>query len=533
MRLLLSGCFAVLSFVVFTLVVDEVDADIELPKLFSDHMVLQQNQSMRINGTADKQEELTVKFKDQEFEVVADGNGKWSAIISTGRAGGPFQLEVASRNSETKVVFSDVLVGEVWICAGQTNMRFPVRKSKGANEHIGAAKKFPMMRAFNVGQTASALPQKDFSDVESWFCCTPDSIKDFSAIAYLFGRELSKKLDVPIGLINVASDGTTLESWTAYDVLKADGGFDQLLKHWQERNEPSNPNRVSSSYNAMVAPLAGFGFRGVIWYQGESNVGRGSQYRRMFPLMIESWRKKLGQPQCPFLFVQPTPFRYEEQPVEALPEIWDAQLKTYNAVKGTGMVVTTDLGSTESNQPDEKLPIAQRLANWAFTGCYAKNLAKEKAIRRRQENVRPVGSTDNASSGEEQAADKQENKRDETLASFHRSTNIVPSGPIYKSAKTVDNQIVIQFNMAGGGLFLSTGLEHGFTICGEDRKFLVAQVTVSGDQLMVGHDEIRKPIAVRYGWTDTAEATLRNSAGLPASPFRTDEFPLISDGVEF
>ena len=540
MRLLLSGCLAVLSFFAFTLVTNTVEADIELPKLFADHMVLQQNQSMRISGTADKAEQLIVKFNGQEVAAVADGNGKWSAIISTGRAGGPFQLEVASRNSETKVVFNDVLVGEVWICAGQTNMRFPVEQSKGADEHIESAKKFPMIRGFDVGQTASALPQKDFADVDSWFCCSPDSIKDFSAIAYLFGRELSKKLDVPIGLINVSSRSTTLEAWTPYDVLETDGSFDQLLKHWEERNEPTNPNRVSSSYNAMVSPLSGFAFRGVIWYQGESNVGRGAQYRRMFPLMIKSWRKKLGQPQCPFLFVQPTPFRYEEQPVEALPEIWDAQLKTFCSIQGTGMVVSTDVGCVDCNQPVEKLPIAERLSNWAFAGCYAKTLTEMEAARQKQEKLEPAESTDTGEQQKRGSAEKLENKQDkekdnpqQTHALLRLSTNIVASGPIYESAKTHDNQIVIQFKMAAGGLYLSSDSEHGFTICGADRKFLTAQVLVSGNQLIVSHPDIPKPIAVRYGWSDTASPTLRNATGLPASPFRTDEFPLISDGVEF
>ena len=252
-------------------------ADIALPKLFSDHMVLQQKQSMRIRGTADSGEKLTVSFAGQSVDATADSRGRWSAIIQTGPAGGPYQLEVASRDSQTKVVFHDVLVGEIWICGGQSNMQWPINKISTAEAEIEKAKDFPNIRVFNVDHSASVEPMNDFVNVNPWFCCSPESIKEFSAVAYFFGRELSRDLKVPIGLINVSRDGTTLEAWTPYDTIQNDGRFTELLNHWEERNEPNNPNRVSNSFNAMVAPLKGFAFRGIIWYQGEANVGRGAQ----------------------------------------------------------------------------------------------------------------------------------------------------------------------------------------------------------------------------------------------------------------
>ena len=489
-------------------------ADIELSKLFSDHMVLQQNQTMRIHGRADAKEELRISFHKQVVETVAAENGKWSAIIHTGPAGGPFSLQIASKNSETKVVISDVLVGEVWICGGQSNMSFPVSKSKNSKQDIESAKKYSTIRGFNVVQNSSVQPLSDFAHVDSWFCCSTESIKNFSAVAYLFGRELNRELNVPIGLICVAAEGTTLEAWTPYDALQKDGSFERLLEHWRERGEPTNPNRVSNSYNAMVAPIAGFAFRGVIWHQGEANLGRGAQYRRLFPVMISSWRKKLGQPQCPFLFVQPTPFRYAECPKEALPEIWDAQLRTFNRLGNMGMVVTTDLACSESNQPKNKLPVSRRLSNWAFEGCYLGIIAEKR--RRKLDAYKP----------------DDKDRTDRTLTSNEISEKRIASGPIFQSANVVDNRMIVKFRTSCELLKLEEP-DHGFTICGEDRNFLSAEVRVVGKQLIVTHPEIATPVAVRYGWTDTAKPSLTDDSGLPASPFRSDEFPLLSDGVEF
>lgn len=519
MRPQFSGWYGILTLVAVSLVAKSAAADIALSKLFSDHMVLQQNQSMRVNGTADAEEKLAVSFRGQVVDVVADQDGKWSAVIGTGPAGGPFQLEVASQSSATKVIFSDVLVGEVWLCGGQSNMTDPIRESSISDQVIEAAKEFPAIRAFNVAQNTSVQPLHDFANVEPWFCCAPEAVKDFSAIGYLFGRELNKQLDVPVGLICIGAEMTTLEAWTPYETLQQEGSFDQLLGYWQERGEPNNPNRVANSYNAMVAPIAGFAFRGIIWYQGEANIGRGAQYRRMFPLMIQSWRKKLGQPHCPFLFVQPTPFRYSQHSVEALPEIWDAQFNTFKELDGLGMVVTTDLASEQANQPKQKLPIAKRLAGWAFSQCYSAALTDTQELARLSGDHRT-----HALGGDEIGI---------THASLATGQEFVASGPLFKSARILDDRIVVKFDMTDGGLKLDRQSNHGITICGKDRNFVPARATVDGDQLIVFHPDIRSPIAVRYGWTDTAKPSLRNAFGLPASPFRTDQFPLLSQGIEF
>lgn len=502
-------------------------ADIALPKLFSDHMILQQNQSMRISGTADAGERLTVTFSKQTVDAVADEEGHWTAIISTGPAGGPYHLEVASADSDTKVEFHDVLVGEVWICGGQSNMQFPISRSSNAKSEIDAAKKFPTIRVFDVDHNASPEPLDDFAKVDSWFCCSSDSIKEFSAIAYLFGRELGKKLDIPIGLINVSRDGTTLEAWTPFDVLESDGSFSELLKHWEERDEPNNPNRVSNSFNGMVAPLAGFAFRGVIWYQGEGNVGRGAQYRRMFPLMIKSWREKLRQKNCPFYFVQPTPFRYQERTVESLPEIWDAQLKAFKEVSNTGMVVTTDLGDPSNVHPAEKFPVAERLSRWAFAGCYADFINQNE--KEKQASTEDEPKLPRASSSNEIESQPKDTEEKESVAKKVASI----SGPIYESAKVEGDRIVVSFRFSDTKLVLDPAVGNQFTVCGPDRKFVPARVQIIGLNVEVFHAEIPDPVAVRYAWMDTAEASLTNAEGLPASPFRTDDFPLLSDGVEF
>ena len=499
----------------------DVDADIVLPKLFSDHMVLQQNQSIRVWGTAKAAENLTVRFAGQSVNTVADGSGYWSAMISTGRAGGPYELEIASADLETKVVFHDVLVGEVWICGGQSNMNWPMGKSSDGEQAIKTSVENSEIRVFNVLNNVSPEPLDDFGNVQPWFDCTPESIKDCSAIAYYFGREIRNKLKVPIGLINVSRDGSTLEAWTPYAALENDGRFTELLEHWEQRKEPANPNRVSNSYNGMVAPLAGYAFRGIIWYQGEANVGRGAQYQRMFPVMINGWRSNLRHNDCPFYFVQLAPFRYEGHTVEALPEIWDAQLRTMKSVSKIGMVVTTDVGDAEQIHPENKLTVAQRLSLWALGSCYADDRERVEA--------------DSIASAKRSIGPSATDPEDVVGNNGGASSQPVPigfSGPIYESSSIDGNKVVITFRFATK-LEFDKLKEHGFTICGSDREFKAAQIALQDTKVVVSHPDIPEPIAVRYNWLDTPQNNLINSDGLPASPFRTDNFPLQSDGIEF
>ena len=410
----------------------------------------------------------------------------------TPAAGGPYELEVVAEEGEPKVIFSDVMVGEVWLCSGQCNMEWEVSKSLNAETEIEQSKDFPMLRLFKVGDGASPQPLEDFVKVEPWSVCSPETVKDFSAIAYFFGKEISKELkDVPIGLIDASWEGTVCEAWTSRAAMDKVAALAPLLKHWDENDDPTSPNRPGNLYNSMIAPLKGFPIRGALWYQGEANHGRGKQYATLLPTLINDWRANFGQGDFPFYFVQLAPFRYNQKPPESLPEIWDAQLKTLKSVPNTQMVVTTDVGSPEELNPKNKQLVGSRLALIALGDVYKSSLPEDQ---------------------------------DRAF-----------SGPIYESMSTNKNRIRITFKHTDGGLRIRDDEKEltWFTICGEDQVFVKATATIAGDSVEVTSPEIDNPVAVRFGWDDSAQPNLVNGHGLPASPFRTDDFPLISEGRDF
>jgi sialate O-acetylesterase len=470
----------------------ELRGDISLPKIFSDHMVLQCNTTVKIWGDADAGQKLTVKFAGVESKTTASVKGDWAVSITTPEAGGPYELEVVADEGEPKVIFSDVMVGEVWLCSGQCNMGWEVSKSLNAQTEIELSKNFPMLRLFKVGEGASPQPLEDFAKVEPWNVCTPESVKDFSGTAYFFGRELSKELEgTPIGLIDASWAGTVCEAWTSRKSMDDVAALAPLLKHWDESDDPTSPNRPGNLYNGMIAPLKNFPIRGTIWYQGEANHGRGQQYATLFPTLIKDWRESFGVGDFPFYFVQLAPFRYNQKPPEALAEIWDAQLKTLKSVPNTQMVVTTDIGNLEDINPINKQKVGSRLALIALADVYKSQLAENRQ-------------------------------------------NIVYSGPIYESMSTNGNRIRITFKHARGLRTRSGETEITyFSICGEDKQFVPATARIEGETIEVSSEEVDNPIAVRFAWDDSAQPNLVNEQGLPASPFRTDEFPLISEGREF
>ena len=324
--------------------------DISLPKIFSDHMVLQRNAKTRISGAAEAGQKLVIKFAGKEIKVTADAKGNWSSMIQTGKAGGPYELEVADLKGGPKVMFSDIWVGEVWICSGQASMT--VSQALNSETEVNQSKNFPMLRLFTVGQFASVKPLNDFTKVTSWSVCSPETVKDFSATAYFFGREVSKDLsDVKIGLIDASWSGTVCEAWTSRDAMEKVAALEPMLKHSDENDEPTSPNRPANLYNGMISPMTDFPIRGVIWYQGEANNGRGHQYATLFPTLIHDWRKKFGTGDFPFYFVQLAPYRYKLESPESLAEVRDAQLKALKTVPNTGMVVTTDVGNIDDIDP--------------------------------------------------------------------------------------------------------------------------------------------------------------------------------------
>ncbi len=472
-----------------------IRADITLPKLFSDHMVLQRNSEVPIWGTASPGEELKITFGEFEYKATATESGSWAATIKTGGAGGPYELNVSSESSDLRVGFTNVMVGDVWICAGQSNMEWQVSKALNPETEIEKAKNFPGIRLFSIENSASPKPLEDFGVVKPWAICGPDSVKDFSAVGYFFGRDLSKKLgDVPIGLINSTWGGTRCEAWTSRQSLDEVEALGPLLEHWDGQKEMvTSRNHPANIYNSMIAPMTRFPVRGFIWYQGEANVGRGHQYATLFPTLIRDWRKQFGSNELPFYFVQLAPFKYEGRGDQALQELWDAQLKTAQKTPGTGMVVTTDIGNLDDIHPRNKQAVGQRLALLALKGEYAEELK------------------DNPVEGE-------------------------ASGPIFESFSRSGPEVRVTFRNTGERLQLRNQDSQlkGFSVCGEDGVFYPAVATIVDDVVVnLICSKVPEPTEIRYGWDAGFEMNLVNDAGLPASPFRSDDFKLESEGRNF
>ncbi len=486
MNLLLNRSALVAALALF--IAPPVHSDIRLPKIFSDNMVLQRETSVNIWGWAEAGEQLTITIEQSSVSTTADDQGNWSAQITAPAAGGPFELVVAG--AEAQVGVKTVLVGEVWIGAGQSNMAWPLTQAiefenDEAREQFIAEINDSRLRLFTVPAATRDKPATDFSQASVWQECRPETIRDFSGVAYFFAkhlRESDKLKDVPIGLINCSVGGTPCESWTSRDALKSNPKFEPLLQYWDAKDDDRSANRPCSLFNGMVAPLAPMSVRGAIWYQGESNVGRGDQYAELFPTMIKDWRQWFQQGDIPFFFVQLAPFRYKGADPRALAEIWDAQNKTLN-VPNTGMVVTVDVGNVEDIHPKNKDVVGRRLAMLARSFTY--------------------GETD--------------------LKCF---------SPILSKFEFNGGQALLEFNNAEGLKFKNSE-ERGFTIAGDDNKFVPANAEIRDGKVIVWSDEVKKPLAVRYLWDDTAQASLFNGSDLPAAPFRTDELDLLSKDRSF
>jgi len=469
-------------------------ADIRLPKIFSDHMVVQRQQPITIWGWADPNESIRASLHDVSAESVADEDGFWQIELAPLAAGGPYELKVAG--AEASVLINQVHVGEVWLCSGQSNMEWPLKRTLvGETDEARQAEleqfRNSRIRLFNVAHVTAEKPAEDLANATTWQEASPESAANFSAVAYHFAAQILQQLDaggaenqeLVIGLIDSSWGGTAVEAWTPRPALQADPQFKPLLEHWKGNGE-ANPNRPGSLYNGMIAPLQRFSIRGTIWYQGEANVGRGHQYLALFKTLIKSWREKFGE-SMPFYFVQLAPYRYAGRPPEALAELRDAQLKVLKQMSHTGMAVTTDVGNLEDIHPRNKKEVGRRLALWALAKVYG---------------------------------------RDE----------LVYSGPIYESAEAKDGAMLVTFSCVGEGLTSSDGELDWFSIAGEDGKFVPAQaVIVDRKTVKVYSPDVPSPKYVRFAWNDSAQPNLRNQEGLPASPFRTDDLELQSNGIKF
>ena len=456
---------------------------------FKDHMVLQRETEAVIWGTGVPGRKVSVMgtWDNKVYRVSSDKDGKWQTKMKTTKAGGPYQVHVGDGKKE--ITLNDVLLGDVWICGGQSNMQWKMR-GFGVNhwkEDVQKAK-LPMIRLCDVPQVLGLEEQDKVS--ASWKVCSPNSVMTFSAVGYFFGSRLHKELNVPIGLISTNWGGSSAEAWASEEVLrkqfpefksafaKYPGQLQEGGATYRGKNKPRwlNQRSPSACYNSMIKPLLPFSCRGVIWYQGESNVKTPEQYQTLFPAMIQDWRDRWGQGDLPFYFVQIAPFHYKTNPMSAA-FLREAQGMAL-ALPNTGMVVTMDIGDPTNIHPKVKKPVSERLALLALKHTYGKS-------------------------------------------------ELVASGPVYSEQKIKGKKIRLSFTEIGGGLASRDNkpLTH-FTIAGNNGKFVPANAEIDGDTIVVQSPQISKPKAVRFGWGSADMPNLMNKEGLPASSFRTDNYPI-------
>jgi len=496
---------------------------VRLAAVFGDHAVLQRDQPVRLWGSARPGEEVTVTLAGRSAKATTAGDGRWAVSLEALPAGGPYDLVAAG---SARAVATDVLVGEVWLCSGQSNMAMAVGGARDADAEAVAAT-LPSIRVFTCSQLGAGDPAIEARG--AWVATSPETVKGFSAVAYFFGREIHKALGVPVGLVVSSVGGTVAEAWTpapavehepalqplwerwagarkGFDRAAAEAKYEKALRKWRAEAEsdrragrapPPEPTLVGdpranlgcpgSLWNGMVAPLVPLSMRGVLWYQGESNAPRAEQYRVLFPTLIRAWRAAWGREDLPFHFVQLANFGKVEPSGGASPwaELREAQLLTLRDLPHTGMAVTIDIGEPADIHPKNKQEVGRRLALWALAKDYGK-------------------------------------------------ADMVCAGPTLKDQRVEDGKLVLTFENAGTGLSTADGHDPvGFSVASAKGAFVPAKAKIEGDRVVVWTSHVPHPTAVRYAWADAPEAaTLTGPTGLPASPFRTDDHPLVTAGMD-
>ncbi len=457
-------------------------SQVVLPPFFNCNMVLQQGIEIPVWGWASPGEKVTVTFEKNTVSVRTGKNGKWRVNLPKMEYGGPYKMTVKGKNFRT---IENIMIGEVWVCSGQSNMEFKVKSAKNAEAEIAAAN-YPDIRSFTVTKRVSKEPQDKLEEGE-WWICSPGTVSDFSAVGYFFARNLYEHLKVSIGLIHTSWGGTVAETWMSPEAIAQDPDFSEMLtklKSVDMNAAKVGPNAYPTLlYNGMLNPIIPYGIRGAIWYQGESNASRAQQYKRVFPNMIKDWRTKWNQGNFPFLFVQLANFKKPvKEPSESeWAELREAQTQTLQ-LENTGMANIIDVGDADNIHPTDKQTVGYRLSLAARKVAYGETL--------------------------------------------------VYAGPTYKEMKIDKNKIFITFDQVGKGLKVNDkyGYINGFTIATKDGDFKWAKATVVNENtVMVTSDAVENPAAVRYGWADNPDdLNLYNVEGLPANPFRTDSRPGIT-----
>lgn len=500
-----------LALVVFGFLCQPAFAEVKLNPLFADNAVLQRDAEVPVWGTARAGEQVTVEIQGQKVTAKASADGKWLVRLKPLTAGEPLTLTVTGDN---RITLTNVLVGEVWLCSGQSNMEWALARSDGGMNAIATATN-KWLRMCRVPHNVQFTPQ---SEVQvKWELCSPATAKNFSAIPYWFGEKLQKELGVPVGIINSAFGGTPIQSWIPAETLKAgpwpqdkwndpvqakadyDKKFEAIRplkeKYEAEKAEaiakklpvPPQPAGIPSEYkgattlwNGEVAPLLPYRIRGVAWYQGENNayVGVANTYKDLLPALIKDWREGFDQPDLPFLIFQIARNRkWQTDPNEksGIAELQEAQAKVAQATPHAALVVSTDMGGPDVHYHGKE-PVAQRGVNAALAIAYGRKVQF--------------------------------------------------SGPIFQSVKFAGGKAFVRFAETAGGLKTVEGALKGFVIAGVDKKFFFANAKIDGDTVVVSSSQVAEPVAVRYGWADLPKVNLFNAAGLPASTFRTDDLPL-------
>lgn len=496
------------------------EAKIKLPALIADHMVLQRGERANVWGWASPGEKVAVKFADKTAEATAGADGKWSARLVGLETGASGDLTISG---EDEKIVKDVIVGEVWVASGQSNMEMVVASSKDFEQEKAAAN-FPQVRQFILKKAASVAAKDDC--VGEWLVTTPENVGRFSAVGYFFARELHRTLKIPVGVIHTSWGGTPAEFWTPAAVLEREPAFKRYFDRWEQ--EKKNYPQAKAAYdearakwqaeadkakaagqplpvapraprggddfgapgclwNAMIEPVLPYTIQGTIWYQGEGNAGdeeNAKLYRLLFPTMILSWRQawsgagldKSDNREFPFLFVQLANYRTRyDEPVDSLWGVLRESQSLTLELPRTGMAVAIDIGDALDIHPKNKQEVGRRLALSALAQVYFQDIEY--------------------------------------------------SGPLFSNAQEEDGKIRLSFRNSDGLKSSDGGKLKGFAVAGEDRKFVWADVEIDGDHVLVSSPQVAKPVAVRYGWADNPEVNLINGAGLPASPFRTDDWP--------
>lgn len=481
--------------------------------LFTNNGILQQGVEVPVWGTASEGEKVTVEFAGQTLTTTAQ-NEKWMVRLKPLKA--TSEPQTMTVRGENTVTISNILVGEVWLCSGQSNMGFPLRAVKAINgypavsEVLKDAQNYPLVRQFSIPLKKSTDIPAIVDDVNGkWNVCDSKTAENFSAVAYFFGRDLFKKLNVPIGLINSSYGGTACENWMSKETLESFPELKSIMENYtkalkefgpklqgylmnevsllqqysvdsalavqQGKSLPKKPAAPMSPaerggptglWNTMIYPLIPYAIKGAVWYQGEANASRGIQYRTLLPAMINNWRTTWKQGDFPFLIVQIPGWKNH------YPELKEAQLLTWQKVKNTAMTVTYDCDDTLDVHPGNKQPVGERLVLAARAVAYGEK--------------------------------------------------IVYSGPVYKSMQVDGNKIILTFDHTGSGLMAKGGELKDFVIAGDDKKFVRAKAVIVKDKVVVTAESIKNPVAVRAGWRFCPEMNLYNQEGLPATPFRTD-----------